>query len=90
MSVGGKVVEVVRVSDAKVWVNTDDAKPPLDPNLCAVHVDPEGHAIAPGDSLWWQSGVAYWTPKDRPFGASDIPLRKIGYSGVARPAATGE
>ena len=85
MSVGGKVVEVVKVDDRKWWVNTDDAKPPQRPNLCAVYVDPEGHHIAPGDSLWWQAGTCYWTPKGRPFGAFDIPLRKFGYSGVKRP-----
>lgn len=90
MSVGGKVVEVVRVSPAKAWVNTNDAKPPRSPNLCAVYVDPEGHDIRPGDSLWWQGGVCYWTPQDRPFGAFDIPLRKIGFSGVSRPAQKGE
>lgn len=88
MSVGGKVVEVVTVSAAKVWVNTDDAKPPRLPNLCAVYVDPDGHEIRPGDSLWWQSGTCYWTPQERPFGAFDIPLRKIGFSGVHRPQET--
>lgn len=87
MSVGGKVIEVVRVAPDRVWVNTNDAKPPRQPNLCAVYCDPEGHEIRVGDSLWWQSGTCYWTPKDRPFGAFDIPLRKIGYSGVARPDA---
>lgn len=86
MSVGGRVVEVVPVTAAKVWVNTDDAKPPHRPNLCAVYVDPDGHTIRVGDSLWWQSGVAYWTPKiGENFGAFDIPLKKIGYSGVKRP-----
>lgn len=90
MSVGGRVVEVVPVTPAKVWVNTDDAKPPRHPNLCAIFVDPEGYDIQPGDSLWWQSGVAYWTPLDRSFGASDIPLKKIGYSGVGRPGREGE
>lgn len=84
MSVGGKVVDVVPVSPAKWWVNTDDSKTGT-PNLCAVFVDPQGHVIAPGDSLWWQGGKCYWTPIDRPFGASDIELPKIGYSGVARP-----
>lgn len=86
MSVGGKVVEVVPVSPSKWWVNTDDSKPPRRPNLCAVYVDPQGFDIQPGDSLWWQGGECYWTPKNRQaFGASDIPLPKIGFSGVLRP-----
>jgi hypothetical protein len=87
MSVGGKVVEVVPVDSGKAWVNTTDAKPPMRPEsgFCAVYVDPEGHNIQPGDSLWWQSGTAYWTPQNRPYGVSDVPLRKIGYSGVNRP-----
>lgn len=89
MSVGGRVVEVAHVNASKVWVNTDDnpnrTRGKL-PNLCAVFVDPEGHDIQPGDSLWWQSGTCYWTPQARPFGVSDIPLRKIGYSGVNKPA----
>ena len=85
MSVGGRVVEVMKVDAGKWWVNTDDAKPPHPPNLCAVYVDPEGHEIQPGDSLWWQGGKCYWTPRARPFGVFDIPLRKIGYSGVSRP-----
>lgn len=88
MSVGGKVVEVIAVEPRKVWVNTDDAKPPRLPNLCAIYVDPEDYEIRPGDSLWWQSGTAYWTPQERPFGAFDIPLRKIGHSGVSRPEVT--
>jgi len=85
MSVGGKVVDVVIVNARKWWVNTNDRKPPHKPNLCAVYVDPEGFVIAPGDSLWWQAGTCYWTPIDRPDGVFDIPLRKIGNSGVNRP-----
>lgn len=88
MSVGGKVVEVIAVEPNKVWVNTDDnpnrTRGSL-PNLCAIYVDPDGHDIQIGDSLWWQSGTAYWTPQERPFGAFDIPLKKIGFSGVSRP-----
>lgn len=89
MSVGGRVVEVVQVSPDKWWINTDDAKPPRLPNLCAVYVNPEGREIKPGDSLWWQGRTCYWTPRDRPFGAFDIPLRKIGFSGVSRPTGRG-
>lgn len=85
MSVGGRVAEVVRVNDAKVWVNTDDSRNPEFPNYCAVYVNPDGHDIQMGDSLWWQGDTAYWTPQDRPFGVFDVPLKRIGFSGVARP-----
>lgn len=89
MSVGGKVVEVIAVTPGKVWVNTDDnphrTRGRL-AHLCAVYVNPEGHVIKAGDSLWWQGRTAYWTPQDRPFGAFDIPLQRIGFSGVRRPA----
>lgn len=89
MSVGGRVVEVVAMSPSKVWVNTDDnwhRRHGTHQNECAVYVDPDGQTIRPGDSLWWQGPTAYWTPQDRPFGASDIPLKRIGFSGVTRPA----
>jgi hypothetical protein len=40
-----------------------------------------------GDSLWWQGGICYWTPKanrtmdgGRDGGDYDIRLKKIGYS----------
>lgn len=85
MSVGGRVIDVVPVTPSKWWVQTDDSTPPRKPNLCAVYVDPQGQVIAPGDTLWWQGGECYWTPMGRPFGASDIPLPKIGFSGVNRP-----
>lgn len=89
MSVGGKVVEVIAVSPSEVWVNTDDSKPPRQPNLCAVYVDPQGHSILPGDSLWWQGRSCYWTPRNNQhgetFGAFDLELPKIGFSGVCRP-----
>lgn len=89
MSVGGKVVEVVTVTAGKAWVNTDDSKPPRRPNFCAVYCDPQGHEILPGDSLWWQGGRCYWTPRNgqhgETFGAFDVPLPKIGFSGVNRP-----
>lgn len=86
MSVGGKVVDVVPVTPSKWWVNTDGSQPPRRPNLCAVYVDPQGHVIAPGDSLWWQGSKCYWTPMDRPYGAFDIELPKLGFSGVSKPA----
>lgn len=93
MSVGGVVVDVVQVSDDKVWVNTLEPREfkaalPMESIIgqaVAVYCDPAGERIEVGDSLWWQSGKCYWTPKVHPDGRSDVPLRKIGYSGVPHP-----
>lgn len=93
MSVGGIVIDVVSVSDDKLWVNTvepSDFRRPLSLDTIArravaVYCDPQGERIEPGDSLWWQGGHCYWTPRVRPDGRSDVPLRKIGCSGVSHP-----
>lgn len=77
-SVGGEVTEVIEVSDGKVWVNTDD-----NGDECAIFCDPDGETISVGDSLWWQGGIAYWTPEDK--SRADVELIKIGASGVSRP-----
>ncbi len=77
-SVGGKVIDVVRVNDGQVWVNTVDAGK----EECAVYCNPKGNDIKPGDSLWWQSGVCYWTSKPN---GIEVQLPKIGFSGVERP-----
>lgn len=88
MSVGGRVVEVVKVNESKVWVNTDEnytKQHGVKPHLCAVYCDPKGFDIQPGDSLWWQGACCYWTPRANREGAFDIELPKIGFSGVSRP-----
>lgn len=80
MSVGGTVIDIVPVSPSKLWVNTMDRG---SLHHVAVYCDPQGEPIDVGDSLWWQSGKCYWTPRDR--SRQDVPLPKIGYSGVAHP-----
>lgn len=63
------------------------------PDTCCVYTDEikqdggERVAINVGDSLWWQGGMCYWTPKDNrgvkgnKCGVDfDIALKKIGYS----------
>lgn len=79
MSVGGKVVETIVLED-RVWINTSD-----DGDECAIYVErtPESRTISEGDSLWWQSGWAFWTPRNRAF--EDRRLNRIGASGVSRP-----
>jgi len=85
MSVGGRVTDTIDTGD-KVWVNTYDQH-----SECAVYVErnPESRSISEGDMLWWQAGVCYWTPYDcRGNAISPIerPLKKVGNSGVNRPA----
>jgi len=77
MSVGGLVIEVVKISEEKVWINTDDKG-----DKCAVYVNPKGNEIKPGDYLWWH-GDCYWTPKDK--SQIEVELPKLSYSGVSRP-----
>ena len=70
------------------------------PDTCCVYVEeritnrnkregPLGEKveISIGDSIWWQSGLCYWIPKEN-YGRDDgrcgvdydIPLPKLGYS----------
>lgn len=90
MSVGGRVVETIVLPD-KVWVNTRDGS---ERRTCAIYVErtAESRTISEGDSVWWQGGTAFWTPRslgdDPPF--SDKKLRRIGFSGVPRPLTTSE
>lgn len=53
------------------------------PDTCCVYtdglrVDGTKAALAVGDSLWWQCGYCYWTPRTKH--ESDVRLKKIGYS----------
>lgn len=63
------------------------------PDTCCVYTDElkertgERIEVGIGDSLWWQGGCCYWTPKaNRGLPNSrggvdyDIALKKIGYS----------
>lgn len=88
MSVGGTIVDLVRVRPDKVWVNTIDTSDLMHGgHTCAVYCDPQGESLQVGDSLWWQGGWCFWTPHVQPDGRSDVKLPKIGYSGVNHPDA---
>ena len=86
--VGGRVVETI-ILDDKVWINTTDGR-----DECAIYVEktPEARTASRGDKLWWQGGVAFWTPTDSDdlkgediTGPVEVELKRIGYSGVPRP-----
>jgi hypothetical protein len=85
--VGGKVIETILLDD-RIWVNCrGTGSEHLDE--CAIYVErtPESESVSDGDSIWWQSQWAFWTPIQRgdirPF--HDKKLRRIGFSGVRRP-----
>lgn len=80
--VGGRIIETRTITAGRVWVNCRDKR-----DECAIYVNPLGHKLKVGDSLWWQSGCAYWTPKPARGGMSDVRLLKLGYSGVSKPEA---
>ena len=81
MSVGGKIKEVIKINDKKIWVNTINKR-----DECAIFLDSNHLDMLPGDSLWWQSGKAYWTSNNYKT-EDDIPFKKIGFSGVSRKNA---
>lgn len=79
MSVGGKVIDIVRRTET-VWINTDDGF-----DECAIYVyrDTNSERVSIGDSVWWQGRSAYWSTID---GAEkETELKRYGYSGVKRP-----
>jgi hypothetical protein len=79
MSVGGVVVDVYEKDDM-LFVTTRDT-------ACGDRMQvrlEKGHDVLFGDTLWWHSQTAYWTPKDGSL--SDIPIKKIANSvGLPRP-----
>lgn len=89
--IGGKVIETIVLPD-KVWVNCQDDH---STSTCAIYVarDAKSRSISEGDTVWWQSGVAMWTPTatrntpgEKKGGVHfDIQIPRIGYSGVKRP-----
>lgn len=93
MSVGGRVIEALRVSDSEVWVNTCDVPSRLGIphvhveskkcNECAVRVRTD-ERIREGDALWWQGNTCYWTPRSDPDDDRiEVKLKRAGYSHTA-------
>lgn len=93
--VGGIVLEVCNhpTERNKIYVNCGD-RPYSKVQECALYVENSkiSQQIEIGDSLWWQGGVAYWTPQNNRGKSGlrcgidfDIQIRRIGYSGVEHP-----
>lgn len=79
--VGGIVIETIR-SEGKVWINCKEHK---SKSTCAVFVEdePAARCVEDGDSIWWQAGIVFWTPKSKAI--VEKQLKKIGCSGAHRP-----
>ncbi len=86
--VGGFVVAMRHEFD-RICVTVAD-KPYGRHEFMGVDIALNDRPIKLGDSLWWQGGFCYWTPRgENP--AWDVPIAKIGYSyGVDANAARSE
>lgn len=73
--IGGKVVDVWIWEGNCVSTVVQDNQKCLEVRL---HKDENSLLILRGDSLWWQSNYAYWTPDDRTL--TDVKIERIGYS----------
>lgn len=82
--VGGTVIGVARGAEGVSLLNVKDSHYA---DTCAVRCKDDGKIngkINVGDSVWWQCGKVYWTPK----GATgkrchvdyDVEMEKVGYS----------
>lgn len=59
--VGGSIIQVRREGDKTLFWCADRHG-----DECAVYVRtiPPVALVHPGDTVWWQAGQVYWTPKD--------------------------
>lgn len=99
--VGGTVIEVVDLA-TKVYINcADKPRGRTKADECAIYVErtPDAEKIEIGDAVWWQGGVAYWTPcKNRTSSKEarnrglkggvdyDVKIPRVGYSGASHPS----
>lgn len=92
--IGGIVTETIVLPD-KVWVDCVESQERCN-DKCAIYVERNENSlkIKPGDSFWWQSGSAMWTPFENKGKAGnkshidyDIRIPRIGFSGVSRPTS---
>lgn len=92
--IGGTVIETIILSD-RVWINCNEKNSSSE---CAIYIKhtAKSECVSEGDTVWWQSSVAYWTPSFYKQGTGkcgkdcDIQLDRIWFSGVGRPNQTTE
>ena len=56
--VGGRVIGIKKQPNFQVLLVVDNTYPT---DTCRIHVGIQ-HEIKLWDSIWWQSGYAFWTP----------------------------
>jgi hypothetical protein len=91
--IGGTVIETIVLPD-KVWINCKENQ---SSSTCAIYVasTAKARSVSEGDTIWWQSSLAYWTPKFHKSGSGkphkdyDIKLDRVGFSGAKRPETEG-
>jgi hypothetical protein len=98
--IGGTVIETITLED-RVWINCRGERGESS-TTCAIFVKKtaKSRSVSEGDAVWWQSGLAMWTPSFNRVKTCthkhhfsclkcgkdyDIKLERVGYSGVARP-----
>lgn len=74
--VGGKIIEVKHEGEkVRLWcVGTGPEKN----DELAIYVKAVPPELKPGDKLWWQGRLAFWTPVDRH--VLEEPLERVGFS----------
>lgn len=95
MMVGGIVIEASESKSRPELIFVDCRGTGCErSSTCGIYVEknPNSLAIEVGDSVWWHGRTAYWTPRlpgnaarGRKDVMRDIPIPRIGYSGVGHP-----
>lgn len=99
--VGGTVIEVSEVSGRPEVLFVDCRDRTYAKDTCAIYVERNqtSERIELGDCVWWQGRHAYWTPQtnrerdEADLGCGidfDIPLPRVGFSGVTHPSRTAD
>lgn len=72
--VGGKVIRVDEAK-SKVRIECQDGN---DKATIFVEKNEDSQAIEPGDTVWWQGKLAYWTPTTGV--DQDVAIPRLGFS----------
>lgn len=79
--VGGRIINVVQLPQC-TWIQCEETHPPYS-DVCAIRVE-RTQGIERGDQIWWQNGLAFWTPVPVR-GRVNIELKRIGASHTCVP-----
>lgn len=78
--IGGKIHTVFMFDDRLSLLVQGTGCESNDRLVIDVPLDVALHGIASGDSVWWQSDIALWTPQNNVAEDEDIHIPRIGYS----------